>query len=302
VSLATYPLQDGARSFLADLAWSTGTGPSTYSVTWKIRVILEPVSAGNPKPRFRVQHIFGQVGSIAIGGRGHDVVLVDGSADGIYSSASLDGMYIDLDDDHHLDIDPMSDGFCPFAVPFQLGRQRYEAVDVDPLGRSVTLRRFGSGDSISRARVGQLVPTLVYQDADAGQSMLVLPAGRPVVVYFWASWCPSCRGQAAGVEVLYRTYAPLGLEVLGVSYDTDRAAMQAFRTQNNAVWPCSFSGRIPPEDPLGRLFVEPGVGVFYLIGAQGVLDGAYYSVEDLRQRLEGLLGSPAGGPSASSSR
>lgn len=48
--------------------------------------------------------------------------------------------------------------------------------------------------------------------------------GHYVVLDFWASWCPDCRRDAPAIVALHSQYAERGIQFLGVSFDTDRAA------------------------------------------------------------------------------
>jgi thiol-disulfide isomerase/thioredoxin len=43
--------------------------------------------------------------------------------------------------------------------------------------------------------------------------------GKPVLIDFWATWCPPCRASIPGIEKLHKTYSGRGLVVLGVSLD-----------------------------------------------------------------------------------
>ncbi len=43
--------------------------------------------------------------------------------------------------------------------------------------------------------------------------------GRPVMIDFWATWCPPCRETIPALVKLHKTYAPRGLVVLGISMD-----------------------------------------------------------------------------------
>ncbi len=43
--------------------------------------------------------------------------------------------------------------------------------------------------------------------------------GKPVLIDFWATWCPPCRAAIPGIEKLHKAYAGRGLVVLGVSLD-----------------------------------------------------------------------------------
>lgn len=43
--------------------------------------------------------------------------------------------------------------------------------------------------------------------------------GKPVLIDFWATWCPPCRAAIPGIEKLHKTYRDKGLVVLGISMD-----------------------------------------------------------------------------------
>ena len=43
--------------------------------------------------------------------------------------------------------------------------------------------------------------------------------GKPVLIDFWATWCPPCRDSIPGIEKLYKSYSGKGLVVLGISLD-----------------------------------------------------------------------------------
>jgi thiol-disulfide isomerase/thioredoxin len=41
--------------------------------------------------------------------------------------------------------------------------------------------------------------------------------GRPVLVFFWAHWCPACKRQVPSIAAAARRFGPRGLAVVGVT-------------------------------------------------------------------------------------
>ncbi|MBL8492376.1 MAG: TlpA family protein disulfide reductase [Rhodocyclaceae bacterium] len=51
---------------------------------------------------------------------------------------------------------------------------------------------------------------------------------RPLLVVFWASWCPPCKGEMAELQKLYERHRGRGLEILAISMDDDRKDIDDF--------------------------------------------------------------------------
>jgi len=59
------------------------------------------------------------------------------------------------------------------------------------------------------------------QDLDGNPMRLSQFRGHPVIVDFWATWCPPCRKQIPELRDLYSRYHKTkGLEIIGVACDT----------------------------------------------------------------------------------
>jgi len=57
--------------------------------------------------------------------------------------------------------------------------------------------------------------------------------GKVVIINFWASWCLTCREEAAYLEQTWRKYKDQGVVFIGVDYvDTDQAALAYLKEYN----------------------------------------------------------------------
>lgn len=58
-------------------------------------------------------------------------------------------------------------------------------------------------------------------------------AGKPVVINFFATWCPPCREEIPGFVEVYNKHKGKGFELIGISLDTDtRENMPGFMMNN----------------------------------------------------------------------
>ncbi|HET7265569.1 MAG TPA: TlpA disulfide reductase family protein [bacterium] len=62
--------------------------------------------------------------------------------------------------------------------------------------------------------------------------------GHPIVLNFWASWCPPCRAEMPALEAAYLKYRARGVVVLGIDGATDTwAASRTFLAARGVTYP-----------------------------------------------------------------
>ncbi len=114
--------------------------------------------------------------------------------------------------------------------------------------------------------------------------------GKVVLIDFWATWCPPCRGEVPNVVAAYHKYHDQGFEIIGISLDQDKDALLAFTKENGMTWPQYFDGN-GWQNAISSRFGINSIPAMWLIDKQGNLvtkDGR----EDLAGQVEKLLQQP----------
>lgn len=74
--------------------------------------------------------------------------------------------------------------------------------------------------------VGQPLPKLNVQWLDQKPAT----EGKPMIVEFWATWCPPCRDSIPHLNEIYAKYKGQGLQIVGIT-DEDRAKIKKFEKE-----------------------------------------------------------------------
>jgi thiol-disulfide isomerase/thioredoxin len=96
-------------------------------------------------------------------------------------------------------------------------------------------------------------------------------AGKVVLVDFWATWCGPCVAEMPNILAQYEKYHARGFEVVGISLDEDRAALQAFVAEQKLPWPILFepAGGEGWQHPMATKYGISGIPQLILLGRDG---------------------------------
>ena len=116
-------------------------------------------------------------------------------------------------------------------------------------------------------------------------------AGKVVLVDFWATWCGPCVQEIPNVMEQYEKYHDQGFEVIGISLDQDRAALEKFITDQKVPWPILHeeSEGSGWQHPLATFYGISGIPTVILIGRDGNVITLNARGEQLGQELAKLF-------------
>lgn len=121
-------------------------------------------------------------------------------------------------------------------------------------------------DDVVLAEQGKVVPDFTLADIDGRAVSLSAYRGRPVIVYFWASWCPYCIDEMPGFNGLRDKYQDAGLEILAVNILEQAAHVRASAREMNLSYPVLLD----QDARVTRSFVIRATPTFILIDRNGV--------------------------------
>jgi len=116
-------------------------------------------------------------------------------------------------------------------------------------------------------------------------------AGKVVLVDFWATWCGPCVAEIPNVLEQYEKYHDKGFEVVGVSLDEDRDALEKFVAEQKIPWPILYE---KPQGerwrhPLSTFYGISGIPTVILIGRDGNVITLNARGEKLGEQLDKLF-------------
>lgn len=122
-----------------------------------------------------------------------------------------------------------------------------------------------------------------------GTTGLAAYKGRPVILLFWAPWCPTCNGEAPGWERTYGEAQAKGVVMLGVGLLDGPQACREFVARYHLTFPNAYDA----DGRVARAYGFTYQPYWAVISRTGVLVRHAYgpaSQAELRTTIEMLAG------------
>jgi thiol-disulfide isomerase/thioredoxin len=94
--------------------------------------------------------------------------------------------------------------------------------------------------------------------------------GQVILLDFWATWCGPCIQELPSVKEAYAKLHPEGFEIIGISFDDDKAALERLVKKEKMTWPQYFDGE-GWGNKYGKQFDIRGIPAMWLIDKKGNL-------------------------------
>jgi len=96
-------------------------------------------------------------------------------------------------------------------------------------GEDVELLTLLPGDMVA--------PPFNLAAADGSRVRLSDYHGKPLIVNFWATWCPPCRAEMPSLQRAWEQLGPEGIGVVAVNVGEDADTINRFREQSPVTFP-----------------------------------------------------------------
>ena len=128
-------------------------------------------------------------------------------------------------------------------------------------------------------------PKLDFKSTDGTAVSTDKLKGKIVVVDFWATWCGPCMEMADEMVALNKQYGAKGLQMVGISLDQNRAALDKIVKEKGFAWPQYFDGK-GWDNAVWKQWGESGIPFTVLLSPDGAVLWKGHPASGLKQQID----------------
>jgi peroxiredoxin len=134
-----------------------------------------------------------------------------------------------------------------------------------------------------------LAPDFALQDTEGEQHRLSDYRGRPVLINFWATWCPPCREEIPSMNRAWNKIAAAGIVMLAINVGEDEDTIFVF----TADYPADFPVLLDRDGEVIGQWPVKGLPTTYIVDPEGriayrAIGGREWDDEQLLDALRAL--------------
>lgn len=138
--------------------------------------------------------------------------------------------------------------------------------------------------------VGKKAPEFTVKNLSGKSVPLSAFKGKPILLNFWATWCPYCREERPSLNSLYREYKDRGLVIISVSTDRSPQKVRAYLERI----PMNFIILMDNDSKAARLYGVYSLPTNFLIDREGIIKHKFMGLRNWmdsgsKKFIDGLL-------------
>lgn len=221
--------------------------------------------------------------------RREEIIKIDAMINEAYRNAvdnfvkenptSLYALYKLNDDLNSIEVEELVEAFKPFAA------------DTVTFKENRIVKKIASAiENMKALEPGHVAPD--FEQAAPDGTMVkfsdVYSKNKVTMLDFWASWCGPCRAFNPTLVRIYKKYHNKGFEVLGVSFDTDKAKWEEAIKKDGLTWP-HVSDLKGWENAVGTPYMVRYIPQNVLVDQSGTIIKRRATEEEIEQILSERL-------------
>ncbi len=138
-------------------------------------------------------------------------------------------------------------------------------------------------------QVGNLAPSFQLNNLDGKSVSLSDLRGKPILLNFWATWCPPCRLEMPYLQQIYDSWSAKGLVLLEIDIGESSAIIEKFLADNNLSLPVLLD----IDKKVALTYGIAAIPTTFFIDKNGVIQekviGAFPSQAAIEQSLSKII-------------